>query len=246
MTNPQAHHRSGKKWLLLFPLIILAIALFIYIQRNMARADFIPPLELPWTTPPDFQIVYLVADPAALEQSRVSPARLEAVLGVRVATSWEDTLALNRQRPIEALLIHGSAIPLVNSDWLAEAYRKGVVIAAFNVDAPTLENILKTSGSAEDGFASEPYPSDFFIVVSRLAMGKKEDAVDLVNDALDSGTEEPIVPAKDHIEYLWAKSQDQMIYEDSLNRFAMVLVSHLEDIKSMKMDNEKETGTVAP
>lgn len=37
-----------------------------------------------------------------------------------------------------------------------------------------------------------------------------------------------------------------MIYEDGLNRFAMVLVNHLENIKSMRMNYENEAGTASP
>lgn len=226
----------SKKWLVpLLLAVIFGIGFLVYVQKEGVRANFPPHLGLPWTTPPNFQIVYLVVDPAVLEQSRLAPSRLREVLGAHLATSWEEVIILNRERPVEALIIHKSAVPLLDSDWLAEAYRKGVVIATFNVDVPALENILQTSGIAEEGFVSEPYPSDFFIVVSRLALGKKED-VELVNDALDSGSKEPIVPAEEYITYTWGKSQDQMIYEDSLNRFAMVLVSHLEDIRSMKKD----------
>lgn len=184
---------SGKKRLalLLIP-VIFGIGLFTYLQKKDVQAVFLPPLELPWTTPPDFHIVYLLTDPSAVEQSRLASSQLSKVLAARLATSWEEITALNRERPIEAVIIHESAVPLLDGDWLAKAYREGVVIATFNVDVQTLESILNTSGLAEEGFVSKPYPADFSIVVSRLALGKKED-VELVNEALDSGIEEPIV-----------------------------------------------------
>lgn len=111
----------------------------------------------------------------------------------------------NRQIPIDALILHNSGISLVDNTWLKNAYRQGVVIAAINVHAPRLAELLDTPAIAKDGFASEPYPGEFFVIVSRLTLGKPED-VARVQQALDSGAEEPTVPSDNDILSTWGRS----------------------------------------
>jgi hypothetical protein len=114
-------------------------------------------------------------------------------------------LVQNRQIPIDALILHNSGISLVDNTWLKNAYRQGVVIAAINVHAPRLAELLDTPAIAKDGFASEPYPGEFFVIVSRLTLGKPED-VARVQQALDSGAEEPTVPSDNDILSTWGRS----------------------------------------
>lgn len=239
-----------KRWILLISFIVISllvvgIGLAVRFQKNTAQAGVYEPIILPWTTPPDYRVVYLVSDRAALEQSMVAPSRLEEILGVRTVTSWKEVIEQDRQGPIDALIIHNSAISAVDKTWVKKAYRKGAVIAVFNVYAPALAELLDVPGIAQGGFASEPYPGDFFIVVSRLILGKPED-VARAQEALDAGIEEPAVPAGNHLTSTWGRSQDQLIYEDSLNRFALVLVSHLEDIQRTKEEYENKLDLDSP
>lgn len=188
------------------------------------------PLTLPWTTSPAYDIVYFAPQPQGLRGSRVAPAHLEDVLDSRTVSSWKAVVEQHRQAPIQALIFHSSALNYVDATWLAQVYRQGMVIAAFNVTAPILADLLDSPGIARDGFLSQPYPGDFYLVVSRLTLGQPEDVAG-VHTALDAGVEEPRVLTDGPLLSAWGRSQDQMIYEDSLKRFALVLVNHIEGIQ---------------
>ena len=231
--------------IILLALIVVGISLKLRFQDDTAQAGIPTPITLPWTTPPNYRIVYLVSDRTAAEQSVVAPSRLEEALGVRTVTSWDGVLAQERQGLVDSLILHNSAISAVEKAWLKNAYRRGVVIAAINIYAPTLAELLDAPGIAKDGFASEPYSGEFFVVVSRLVLGKPEDVI-RVQEALDSGTDEPTIQSNNSVISTWGRSQDQLTYPDSPTRFALVLVSHLEDIKSTKEDYENSVDLNTP
>jgi hypothetical protein len=122
-----------------------------------------PPVELPWDTPPDHRIVYLIADGAVAKNSVVAPEKLEATLGVQPVNRWDDVVSLDAAQSIDALIIHDSVLSQVNRHWIASAYERGVVIAVFNVYAPELAELVDDNCITKDGFASEPYPGDFYV-----------------------------------------------------------------------------------
>lgn len=232
-----------KQWLpltLILSLFVIGIALTVHFQKDTAQAGVSAPIKLPWTTPPNYRIIYIIPDRAIVKNSIVVPSRLEEVLGANTVTSWNDVLEQNRRDPIEALVIHNSAISQVDKAWLTDAYRQGVVIAVFNVYAPTLAEMLDAPGVSSDGFASEPYPGEFYVIVSRLALGPPEDVAG-VQKALNAGAEEPIVSTNAYISTYWGRSTDQLTDEDSLNRFALSLVSHMEGIRQTR-EEYKNTG----
>jgi hypothetical protein len=86
------------------------------------------------------------------------------LIGAQIASTWEQVQAIDSAEPIDALIIDASAQDMVERDWLADAYRRGVVVAAFNLYAPDLADLVADPCVAADGFASDPYPGDFFVV----------------------------------------------------------------------------------
>jgi hypothetical protein len=204
--------------LLLGCIVFLSVgALIIVTERNNHKAEAVPPITVPWATPPDYRIVYLVNDPS-VDTTTLSPSRLEAILGTHAVTSWEEVLSLDNVTPIDALIIHNSAISQVDSAWLSQAYRRGVVIAVFDVYASTLAEILDAPGITLDKFASEPYPGDFYIIVSQIEIG-----------SLDNGQANSFS----------GRSTDEITDSDSLNRFAMSFVTHLDDIKQTREQSKQ-------
>lgn len=70
--------------------------------------------------------------------------------------------------------------------------------------------MLDVSRIAPDGFAAQPYSSDIYIGVSRLALGKEADAA-RVEQVLDSGSEEPSIATINHVLSTQGRSESQLI-----------------------------------
>jgi hypothetical protein len=56
--------------------------------------------------------------------------------------SWEDVLFYDDLLPIEALIIHPSALTFIDQKWTAEAYKRGVIFAAFNLPSQDFAEIV--------------------------------------------------------------------------------------------------------
>jgi hypothetical protein len=140
--------------------------------------------------------------------------------------------------PIDALVIHNSALTEVDKNWLMNAYQRGTVVATFNVDVRELAALVDDPCITTDAFASEPYTGSFFIVASHLILGQPED-VALLRAAKVCGKAQ--VAGVEH----WAserfgRSTDAIDTIGDHNRFARVLVSHLEGIKEDKQTFEAD------
>jgi hypothetical protein len=195
-------------------LVVLIGAIFVFFalsEKGPARAfdqgnlgsEYIDPVDLPWTEPPDYQIVYIFDQNAEMENSQITPEALREVLGAKEAASWDDVQSFDSQRQLDALLIHGDALSEIDQDWIRSAYRQGGVIVFFNIYAHEVAQILDDEEIIKDGFADEPYPGEFFLIVSRL---------DSDRGIYRGG------------------SQDQIRGFEDIERFALVLMTHFESM----------------
>lgn len=192
-------------------------------------------LPLPWTSPPGYRIVYLLADEALAAESLMAPSRLEATLGARTVFKWDELLALDKSAPIDALVVHDSALPMVDRDWIVGAYGRGVVIGAFNVHGPEVAELLRDPCIATEGFASEPYPGAFWVIVSRLVVGQPED-VALIKAASDFCGKQEVVGVGNQAGEHFGRSQNSLLNVDDYNVFARILVDNIEDIRQLKQE----------
>lgn len=105
------------------------------------------------------------------QESLLAPGNLRAALGAQAVGEWGDLMVLHSAQPAGAILIDGASVDEVNADDLTALYRQCVVLAFFNLYAPEVSQLVNDpsvrSGGWMDG--SEPYPSDFYIVVHRVA-----------------------------------------------------------------------------
>lgn len=195
------------------------------------RADIVP---LPWTTPPKYRILYLLAPGAVAPNSLMAPARLEAALGVETVYSGQEVLALDRMSPADALVLHASALTMLDPNWLSEAYWRGTVVGVFNVHARQLAELVKDLCVSRGGFASEPYPSDFYVAASHIVVGPPEDAA-LVKSSGYCGEKE-VLGVQGQVAELLARSADQLSGESGFNQFARALVNHLDAVKETRQE----------
>jgi len=170
----------------------------------------------------------------------MAPSRLETTLRAQAVHTWAEVLTLNETVPVDALIIHDSALPIVDQGWLSRAYQRGMVIAGFNIYAPELAELVGDACIAEDGFASEPYPGGFYVVVSRIILGEPDDRARIEAAKSGSCAAGPSEGVKGHASVTGGKSTFGLNSANELNLFAIVLVSHLDQISGARQEFEEQ------
>lgn len=175
------------------------------------------------------RIVYLVSaslDPA--ESGLRATERVAEVFPVQIAFTWDDFTELEAEQPADALIIDVSALDQVDAEWLANAYRNGVLIATFNVPVDQFAELVDDQLLTLDGFAADPYPGDFFIMASSAHEGCAPDA---------EATEEPLSRGQTTSIGSRSSATNTLDTVEDLQFFAHLLERQLEDIAETR-----ETG----
>jgi len=80
----------------------------------------------------------------------MSLSESEIILVTRTAHLWNQVIELDRSNPIDALIIHESAVPHLDRAWLYHAHRQGVIVAAFDVPGTKPAEVLEDSRISQD------------------------------------------------------------------------------------------------
>lgn len=108
-----------------------------------------------------YRLIYLVADGAVPADHVVAPAKVHEDTGAIIANNWETLLNTEAQAPLDAVIIHKSALPFVDYDWVSSAYKNGVVISLIDIYFPELPEVM---GFNCTDTPTEPfYEKNFFI-----------------------------------------------------------------------------------
>jgi hypothetical protein len=219
---------------------LVLVGIFVNLTQNgVAVGETQPP-----TVQPDelakYTLVYLAQDEAIDSDSLLESAHLQMSLGARSVNTWEQVPLLNRITPIDAILIHNSALSGVDSNWLGPAYKSGVVVVIFNTYAPELASLIGDSCILENGWmdGTDPYPGEFYIMVSRLTLGQPED-IALIESQVPcgGGPNRGVTGVKYPAEIYLGKSQNALVNQEDFDRFATNLVDELKSIDEMKNDS---------
>lgn len=173
-------------------------------------------------------IVYLLAADSLVPDSPISPTRLQDKLGAKVARTWDEAIAIDKSTPINALIIHDSALSQVDRAWLANAYRRGVVMAGFNLYGPQMADLVNDPCIAKDKFAADPYPGSFYVIVSFSIAGNNPADVALVEDAYQRscGEEPPAGGPSDYVSRASGRSTYDLNNDSDFNLFTQTLTNH--------------------
>jgi hypothetical protein len=81
----------------------------------------------------DFTSVYLVSVNGLTKDNALSAQNVaSSVKDVKVVTTWDDLLAIDKTTPIDTVFIHVSALDIADQTWFQDAFRKGVQIVTIN------------------------------------------------------------------------------------------------------------------
>ncbi len=182
-------------------------------------------------------VVYLIDDQAAAAEELATPARLKEALNAQTVSAWDDVVTLDNASPLAALVIHDSAWPLVDGDWLAQAYRRGVVVAVFSVYAPELTAMLGDPCLAQDGFASEPYPGAFYVIASRLLLGEPDD-VALIEAANPCGGDS-VAGVEHPTSFSRSGASNALTDSSDFDTFVQIPTSKIAAVQEARLDFER-------
>src|SRR4051812_45127615 len=113
---------------------ITIVVLFLVVGIPVLASVFQLPSVTPIASIPNAHIVYLSDNSKAPINDFTSATRLSQQLGAQNVSSWDDVLKADQTRHIDALIIDSSALAKVDKSWSANAFRRGTVIATFNLN----------------------------------------------------------------------------------------------------------------
>ncbi len=93
---------------------------------------------------PIYHIAYLLDRDAEFENEFVRPENLLKDLvthQVDIAYSWQDLMQIQARKPLDALVIHASALPMVDFEWVANAYWRGMILSTLDIQPSMLAHL---------------------------------------------------------------------------------------------------------
>jgi hypothetical protein len=183
----------------------------------------------------------LLADNLTTVDPLLRSSQLEANLGVLTAHNTKELLALDKAASLHAVIIHNSALSMIDKNWLINAYQSGVVIAMFNVNGPQLADLLNASCIANDGFATEAYSGPHYTIVSRLYLGSPGD-VDRLKKAQDFCGKKQVTGITSLASEQFARASGNIDNASDYDTFSHVLISYVQGIEEARQEFEAATN----
>jgi hypothetical protein len=120
-----------------------------------------------------YHIAYLLARNTKFEVEFEKPEKLFSQLKshkIDVVYSWNDLLAAHKRQPLDALVMHNSAIPMVDFEWVAQAYWEGMELSTIGI-RPSMLAHLFDDGCLPYGFEL-PVPEEgtYFTISTHLIL----------------------------------------------------------------------------
>lgn len=196
----------------------------------VAFPTVVPVLRLPpvpsLPVPPNARIIYLTNTPDTPLNTFTSAARLNEQLGAQLASTWQEVIEADQSGRIDALIIDTSALSSLDKEWVANAYRRGTVIAGFNITGSQIAGLVNNPCIASDNFANDG-DGTFFVVVSSSITGSLEDiqrVLDSYSRSCETAGTEGVSGAASAG---FRRTTERLDSENTFNIFTQILNSHL-------------------
>lgn len=208
--------------------LALSFCLLVTISIPVLASVFQLPSVSPLPAIPEARIVYLANNPEASSNDFTSPIRLNQRLGAEIAHNWDEVIHADQTDRIDALIIDSSVLSTVDQAWVANAYRRGTVIAGFNINGSQMSTLVNNSCVASDNFANYT-DGTFFIVVSGSVSGSPEDVSRILEAYNRSCGEVAAEGVRGTAAYGFRRTSELLNSENTFNIFTQILASHLDD-----------------
>lgn len=189
----------------------------------------------------DYNVIYLNGGQGADFISFTTPEYLTSELGAQSAVTWGEIISSNERLPIQGLIIHRSALHMVDYDWVQAAYRRGVVITAIDFGWPEMPEMLGTIQCETAPNQAVNRAAHFFSTASYLALGDNPNDVQKVLNArferclVDDEVEEDQL--SDQLLMVTEKAgQLKLETESDFLLFRHIVNSQLNDIETMRQE----------
>jgi hypothetical protein len=185
-------------------------------------------------------IVYLTSSKTPTSPDNlIAPEHMQTAIGAQIASTWEQVQTIDSAEPIDALIIDASARDMVERDWLDDAYRRGVVVAAFNLYAPDLADLVADPCVAADGFASDPYPGDFFVVSYRVIVGDADDVARVEQATEESCGQGTAQGVQGQVRVAGGRVTNELESDENFTVFELVLNDMIESVNEVERGPEE-------
>lgn len=206
--------------------LVFSLAALLIIAFPTLASIFRLPAVASLPSPPNARIIYLTHTPDTPINTFTSAARLNQHLGAQIARTWQEVVEADQAERLDALVIDTSALPGVDKGWVANAYRRGTVIAGFNITGTQMAGLVNNACIASDNFANYG-DGNFFVVVSSSITGSPED----VQRVLDSYSRSCETAGAEGVSGTtsvgFRRTTERLDSENTFNIFAQILNSHL-------------------
>jgi hypothetical protein len=108
----------------------------------------------------NYRVAYLA------QENSIAADNLVAT-GVELASTWEEAMSLDASAPLQAIVIHSSAVGSVDSEWVHAAYRRGVIVVGVDLFFPELSALTGDNCTLRHGIATNTantHSGDYFVL----------------------------------------------------------------------------------
>ncbi len=180
----------------------------------------------------EYTVLYLVDEGQIPADSYRHPDVLLQHLSdnINVVSNSEDAadaLASANLDSLDLLIVDHSALEFVEPDDIAAAFDASVVVVGLNIPVKQLSSLIDDSRIIQDGFATDPYPGDFFIYAFQSVTGEKPSEVARVRQAARLGSDKPLPRITGKISSSFSAGQNTLDTPTDLEIFIAVIGSRV-------------------
>jgi hypothetical protein len=126
---------------------------------------------------PTYHIAYLLDRSTHFESEHLRPENLfKGVSGytVDVVYSWQELMRAQTKQPLDILVLHDSALRMVDFEWMAAAYWSGMTISGINIRPTMLAHLFDDACLLYGQEMALPEEPPYFTMTTRLILSVQD------------------------------------------------------------------------
>lgn len=176
------------------------------------------------------QILYLVDESQIAADSQRHPNAVAKYLDVTIVN--ESNIDSVSVQDADAIIIDRSALPFVDRDAVRRAYAQAALVAVFSIPVETFSDLINDPCILQDGFASEPYPGEHFIMAYSYVTGALRTDVEKLKAHTRATCGSTVAAGiEGSAGGGWSAAQSELDTDFELRRFALIVEEKLNSIQ---------------